>query len=122
MKAGVESLEIDVPDISPERVGSFNVVLFIGVLYHLRHPLLGLERAASVAKDTLIVETVLDAHWMRRPAMVFYPGSERNGDPTNWWGPNAACVIAMLKDLGFKQVERFNDSVYKERAHFIARR
>jgi len=122
MKAGVESLEIDVPDISPGHVGTFDVVLFLGVLYHLRHPLLGLERAASVAKGTLIVETVLDAGWMRRPAMVFYPGPELNNDPTNWWGPNAACVTAMLKDVGFRDIEQFADPVHKKRAHFVARR
>jgi len=55
MKAGVESLEIDVPDISPGHVGTFDVVLFLGVLYHLRHPLLGLERAAdAAARDGLL--------------------------------------------------------------------
>jgi tRNA (mo5U34)-methyltransferase len=89
---------------------------------NLRHPLLGLERAESVAKETLILETVLDARWLRRPAMVFYPDSELNGDPTNWWGPNAACVTAMLKKLGFKRIERSNNPSYKKRAYFVARR
>ena len=120
--ANIESMEIDVPDLSPERVGTFDIVLFMGVFYHLRDPLLGLGRAASVAKETIVVETVIDAKWIRRPAMVFYPGKELNNDPTNWWGPNEACVIAMLKDLGFQHIDTLKDPVHKGRAHFIARR
>src|SRR5471032_3308631 len=53
----VEDLDIDAMDISPERVGTFDVVLFLGVLYHLRHPLLALERVAAVTRDLLIIET-----------------------------------------------------------------
>ncbi len=46
-----DDLEIDVMDLSPDRVGTFDLVLFVGVLYHLRHPLLALERVASVTGD-----------------------------------------------------------------------
>ena len=46
----VEDIDIDVMDLSPERVGTFDVVLFLGVLYHLRHPFLALERVASVTR------------------------------------------------------------------------
>src|SRR6187401_1004793 len=53
----VEDIDIDVMDLSPERIGTFDVVLFLGVLYHLRHPFLALERVASVTRDYLIVET-----------------------------------------------------------------
>jgi tRNA (mo5U34)-methyltransferase len=68
MKAGVESLEIDVPDISPEHVGTFDVVLFLGVLYHLRHPLLGLERAAdeSFAPCVSMVDSLGGGHGLAR--------------------------------------------------------
>jgi tRNA (mo5U34)-methyltransferase len=100
----MEAQDIDVYDISPASVGRFDVVLFAGVLYHLRHPLLGLEKAASVCRDTLVIETVLDALSLRRPAMVFYPGGELKGDPSNWWGPNRLLVEAMLRNLGFKEI------------------
>lgn len=56
----VEEMEIDVLDLSPETVGEFDIVLFLGVLYHMRHPLLALERVASVTREILIVETVVD--------------------------------------------------------------
>ena len=84
----VEDLDIDVMDLSPERVGQFDVVFFLGVLYHLRHPLLALERIASVTRKRLILETVVDMVGIRRPAVAFYPGRELNNDPTNWWAPN----------------------------------
>jgi tRNA (mo5U34)-methyltransferase len=84
----------------------FDVVLFLGVLYHLRHPLLALERVASVTRELMIVETVVDLVGFRRPAMVFYPDRELNNDPTNWWGPNAAAVEAMIRSVGFDEVRR----------------
>jgi tRNA (mo5U34)-methyltransferase len=120
----VEDIDLEVEQINPESVGSrFDVVLFLGVLYHLRHPLLGLERAASVCTETMVVETAVDARWMRRPAMVFYPGKELNGDPTNWWGPNVPCMVAMLKDLGFSKVSWDHCPGFKKgRAYFVARR
>jgi len=100
----VEDVDIDVMDLGPDRVGTFDVVLFLGVLYHLRHPFLALERVASVTRDYLIIETVVDLVGFRRPAMAFYPGRELNNDPTNWWGPNLPAVKGMLESLGFREV------------------
>ena len=97
-------MDIDVMDLAPERVGTFDLVLFLGVLYHLRHPFLALERVASVTRGQLILETVVDLVGFRRPAMAFYPGHELNNDPTNWWGPNVPAVRGMLESLGFNQV------------------
>jgi tRNA (mo5U34)-methyltransferase len=101
----VEDLEIDVYDISPQTVGMHDVVFFLGVLYHLKDPLGALERVASVTNKLLIVETAVDLIGLRRPAMAFYPGRELNGDPTNWFGPNTACVEAMLRVCGFRRVQ-----------------
>lgn len=100
----VEDIDIDVMDLSPERVGQFDVVLFLGVLYHLRHPLLALERIASVTRTLLILETVVDMVGIRRPAMAFYPGRELNNDPTNWWAPNVPALHGMLQSVGFTDV------------------
>jgi tRNA (mo5U34)-methyltransferase len=103
--SNVEDVEIDVMDLAPDRIGTFDLVLFLGVLYHMRHPLLALERVASVTSNQLILETQVDLTWTRRPAMAFYPGLELGGDPTNWWGPNPEAVKAMLHVVGFKRVE-----------------
>jgi len=53
----VEDKEIDVLELSSEAVGPFDIVLFLGVLYHMRHPLLALERVASVTRERLILDT-----------------------------------------------------------------
>lgn len=99
----VEDLDIDVMDLSPARVGTFDVVLFLGVLYHLRHPLLALEKVFSVTADHLVLETVTDLVWTRYPAMRFYPGDELAGDASNWFGPNPPAVLGMLKAAGFSR-------------------
>ena len=101
---GLKDIDIDVLDMTPGRVGTFDIVLFAGVLYHLRNPFLAIERVARLAKETLILETHLDACDVPRPAMIFYPTNELNNDPSNWWGPNPACVEAMLRDVGFPYV------------------
>jgi tRNA (mo5U34)-methyltransferase len=101
----VEDRLIDVMDISPEAVGVFDLVLFLGVLYHLRHPLLALEKVAAVTAGCLVLETEVDLVGDRRPAMAFYPGTELNEDPTNWWAPNPPALVGMLKDVGFSRVE-----------------
>jgi tRNA (mo5U34)-methyltransferase len=65
LNSGVEDVDIDVIDLGPDRVGTFDLVLFLGVLYHMRHPLLALERVASVTGDQLILETHVDLSWSR---------------------------------------------------------
>jgi tRNA (mo5U34)-methyltransferase len=105
LNSRVESRHLDVLDLSPAAVGKFDLVLFLGVLYHMQHPLLALERVASVATDQLILETHVDLLDCDRPAMAFYPGSELNRDPTNWCGPNPAMVEALLRTVGFREVK-----------------
>lgn len=109
LNSKVEDVSMDVFDLSPESVGSFDLVLFLGVLYHLKHPLLALERVFSVTGKRLILETHVDMIYTRRPAMVFYPNAELDEDETNWWGPNPAAVEAMLRTVGFRRVEKFSE-------------
>ena len=114
----VEARELEVLDHTPERVGAFDIVLFLGVLYHMRHPLLALERMASVTKERLILETHVETLGVRRPLAAFYPGTELDGDHSNWWGPNASAVEAMLRAAGFARVERVYPS---SRAEVVGR-
>jgi tRNA (mo5U34)-methyltransferase len=104
LQSKVEDLTIDVYDISPERIGKWDIVLFAGVLYHLQYPLLGLQRAASVTKELLILETAIDFRFCRRPTIAFYPGRELNDDPTNWCAPNLSALKAMLRSCGFRDI------------------
>ena len=109
-RSNVEDKWIEVLDLSPDTVGVFDVVLFLGILYHMKHPLLTLERIASVTGQQLIMQTQVDLMAIRRPAIAFYPGTELNGDPTNWVGPNPAAVVAMLEMVGFRRVEILSKS------------
>jgi tRNA (mo5U34)-methyltransferase len=94
---------LSVYDLDPAKHGQFDFVLLYGVLYHLKFPLLGLYRTALVCKQELIVETHVTLNDdLERPFMLFYPGTELNGEPTNWWGPNPRCVDAMVEHLGFE--------------------
>jgi tRNA (mo5U34)-methyltransferase len=105
LNSKVEDKEIDVLEITPQRIGTFDLVLFLGVLYHMRHPLLALEKVFSVTGDQLILSTHTSMLHMKQPVMRFYPKGELGGDQTNWWGPNAIAVKDMLKDVGFRRVE-----------------
>ncbi len=104
LRSRVEDLTVDPLDLSPEKVGTFDLVLFLGVLYHMRHPLLVLERVFSVTRGQLILVTHVDLAALDRPAIAFYQGDELNQDPTNWSGPNPAAVVAMLRVVGFRDV------------------
>jgi tRNA (mo5U34)-methyltransferase len=103
LSSNVEDVEVEVLDISPDTVGEFDVVLFLGVLYHMRHPLLALERMASVTKELLIVETLVDLPFVRSPAAAFYPW-KTTGEDTKCWGPNRPAVVGMMQSAGFKRI------------------
>jgi tRNA (mo5U34)-methyltransferase len=103
--AEVEARYIDVADLSPETVGKFDVVLYLGVFYHRHDAIESLAKAAALATGVLIVETHLDLRHLDVPAMAYYPGHELNNDPTNWWGPNEYCMQALLLGHGFKDIE-----------------
>jgi tRNA (mo5U34)-methyltransferase len=102
--SAVEDRTIDVMDLSPKTVGVFDVVLFLGVLYHLRYPLLAIDQLFKVTAKLMVLETHVDLTSIDRPAAAFYPGKELGNDGTNWWGPNTLCVEAMLRTAGFTDV------------------
>ncbi len=100
----VEAIPLDVMELGADEVGRFDLVLCLGVLYHLRDPWGALERIAEVCADRLVIETHVDGVSLGRPGMVLYPGAELNDDASNWWGPNEAALHAMLHDVGFGDV------------------
>jgi tRNA (mo5U34)-methyltransferase len=99
----VEDVYIDVMDLSRDNVGQFDVVFFFGVLYHLRHPMLALEKLRDVTAPggLAIIETHCDMLELETPALGFYPTNEAGGDTTNWFGPNPAALAGMLNACGF---------------------
>ena len=108
----------------------FDLVWFLGVLYHLRHPLLALDIVRELTGRQMVLQTLTmpgdasfgtpagiglyerekltEPGW---PRMAFIEG-ELAGDPTNWWAPDPACVEAMLRSAGFKVSARPGHEIY----------
>ncbi len=112
LKSKVEYLQLDMYELTPERVGQFDIVLFLGVLYHLKHPLLALERVCALTTDFAAVDSfvVQERHRPnsdvdRRPVMEFYETNEFGGQTDNWVGPSIPCLMAFCRTAGFARVE-----------------
>lgn len=99
--------ELSVYDATRDKLGAFDIVFFLGVLYHLRHPLLALERVCELTRDVAIIEShVVDNLFdTARPIMEFYEEDELGGQFDNWWGPNIVCLRGMLRAAGFAWTE-----------------
>ena len=109
---------------------TYDLVWFMGVLYHLRHPLLALDSVARRARRLVVLQTLtmpgdetvdapadvpisererlLGRGW---PAMAFVE-RQLAGDPTNWWAPNGACVEAMARSAGLEIFARPGHELY----------
>ena len=108
----------DVCRLSPAQIGHFDIVLFLGVLYHLKHPLLALEKVCELATDMVCVESFVTDDGgdpAAKPLMEFYETTELCGQFDNWVGPNTACLLAMCRSAGFARVQL--ESVLDHRAH-----
>jgi tRNA (mo5U34)-methyltransferase len=97
--------DIDVPQLDLAHLGTFDIVLFLGVFYHLLDPLAALREISRLAREVLVVETHVEETADPRPTMIFYPGDDLNGDSSNWWGPNRRCVEDLLRLNGFGRIE-----------------
>jgi tRNA (mo5U34)-methyltransferase len=111
---------------------TFDLVIFMGVLYHLRHPLLALDLIREhVAGDLLLFQSLTagsTAQIQPEPDYDFFDGVKAldqdgwpamafiehrlAGDPTNWWVPNTACNAAMLRSAGFDILEQPTSDVF----------
>src|SRR5262249_23887281 len=99
-------------DLTPD-LGTFDVTLLLGVVYHLKHPLRGLERAAAVTKGVLVVESAI-IQPSGRPSTQKYLGPSHellfveNGVGHegffNWFIPTLDCLRAFLKAIGFTKI------------------
>ncbi len=109
----------------------FDLVIFMGVFYHLRHPLLALDLIREHVADDLLLfqslqrggasvhETAEDYDFFDFspfeaadfPKMHFVEHRYAN-DPTNWWIPNRAATEAMLRSSGFAITDHLEEEVY----------
>jgi len=130
LEADIEFRQMSVYDVA--QLGEkFDVVIFMGVLYHLRHPLLALDLIREhVAGDLMIFQSLLrgsssvprlsddygfwETELFSRPdfPQMYFIEKKYAGDPTNWWIPNSACVEAMLRSAGFTIADHPEEEVY----------
>jgi len=117
--SSVRYLWANVYDLSPGEIGTFDIVLFLGLLYHLPDPMRALSIARSLCHRRMWLEShVIDngvllpdgrsvslkgvsPELQAVPLMQFYPGRTLANDPTNYWGPNLSCLQAMLRECRF---------------------
>jgi tRNA (mo5U34)-methyltransferase len=107
LDSNVEVVLADLPDCDLDALGAFDVVLYLGGLYHMRHPLLALERLASLTQGVAIIETHA-THFRgleRLPICRFIQGDEFNADPSNWWTFNKAALVSLCRAAGFSRAE-----------------
>jgi tRNA (mo5U34)-methyltransferase len=116
LRSRVEAVTLDSLD-ELDALGTFDVVLFLGVLYHLPDPWPVLARVAALATERLVVETHADLLDTPVPGVVYYPGAEVDGDASNFWGPNVAMLVERLRDAGFARLR-----VRRERLPYRAAR
>jgi tRNA (mo5U34)-methyltransferase len=121
---------LDVYDVAALKE-KFDIVLFMGVLYHLRHPLMALDLLHEhVVKDTLVFQSMLRGSAAVAHLEENYPFNETeifrqegypvmhfvedkySDDETNWWIPNKACVEAMLRSSGFEILDHPEEEIY----------
>ncbi|HJQ38118.1 MAG TPA: methyltransferase domain-containing protein [Thermoanaerobaculia bacterium] len=111
----VPYLHENIYNLRPETLGAFDLVLCLGLLYHLPDPIRALRILRGLTRSRMILETlVLDRELPElssMPLMRFLPGDTMNSDPSNYWSPNVACVRAMLADTEFSagRVRRHGD-------------
>ena len=125
----VELLEMEAYDV--RNLGRrFDYVLFMGVLYHLRYPLMGLDRVREVVGERMVFQTMVRGSLERMEAAEDYPFEEESifddprfprlyflehryaGDPTNWWVANESGAAALLRAAGFTIEEHAGPGVY----------
>ena len=94
--------------VEPGSLGQFDVVLYLGVLYHMENPLESLRRVRQLTKAVAIIETeavAIGGHH-DRPLCEFFPvTAQLLDDPTNVWAPNAPALIGLCETAGFGRVE-----------------
>jgi len=122
LQSRVEYLTLDVGELSAAKLGHFDIVLFFGVLYHLRHPLQGLEKVVELCTDLALIESyVIPSEARPIPAvMEFYERTELGGQIDNWCGPSPEGLLAMCRSAGFATAEL--KDVTNQRGSVVCRR
>jgi tRNA (mo5U34)-methyltransferase len=102
----VEPIVADFMTADLKAIGTFDVVMFLGVLYHMKYPVEALERLATLTREVAIIETeaIFLPGLEDRALCEFFEKAELNCDATNWWAPNEKALVGMCMAAGFHHV------------------
>ncbi len=105
--SSVEPVVADLLTADLEALGRFDVVLYLGVLYHMREPLTALRRLRRVTNGVAVIETeaIHVPEHEDEALCAFYPGAELQGDYGNWYAVSEAALAGMCRAAGFTRVE-----------------
>lgn len=99
LRSKVNYFEADLLALDTDALGQFDIVLCLGVVYHLHHPLLGLEQLAKLTRGTLYLESEVVSGDIS--TMQFVKGAY-HGDAGTWWLPTIKCLVEMAEASGFR--------------------
>jgi tRNA (mo5U34)-methyltransferase len=108
LNSRVDAVVCDLMTGDIEALGRFDVVLYMGVLYHMENPLESLKRVRRLTSGIAVIETeaVAIGGFEHRPFCEFFPPQAKLADdPTNFWAPNAPALVGLCEDAGFSRVE-----------------
>jgi tRNA (mo5U34)-methyltransferase len=108
LNSRVESVVCDLMTADVAAIGQFDVVLYLGVLYHMENPLESLRRVRQLTREVAVIETeaVAISGFENRPFCEFFPPKAKlSEDPTNFWAPNAAALMGLCEAASFSRVE-----------------
>lgn len=99
----VEAFPVDFMGCDLDALERWDVVLYLGVLYHMEDPLRALRRVGAVTRELAVVETeaIVVPGFEQEALWRFFPGGELNGDVSNWWAPNLVALRGALGAAGF---------------------
>jgi tRNA (mo5U34)-methyltransferase len=104
--SAVQFRRMSVYELSTQMKRRFDIVIFWGVLYHLRHPLLAIDNVRAVTGGRAYIETAVCDHetarWGDLPIARFYRHDELAGDGSNWFAPNVRTLLDWCKSCGLE--------------------
>jgi tRNA (mo5U34)-methyltransferase len=127
----IEHHQINVLDLTPEKFGQFDIVLALGLLYHVCDPYRALANCAALSRSRLLIESycidaVLPKQVASEPIMKFISDPDRfpkqgqlNSDRSNFWGFTSVCLLRMVEDVNFTVVRK---NVHRDRVFIDAKR
>lgn len=123
----VEQYVDDLATVDLAELGSYDVVFYLGGLYHMEDPLGVMRKLATVTRELAVIETA-GIHVPEDPdanLFEFYESNELNADSSNWWAPTGAALVSMCRAAGFKDakiIERTGGTVHgkHQRCRYVA--